>query len=179
MRKKLLVNALAGLLALGAGSASAVTVDHFQATFDVTGLVLTCPSENVVLSGEGTVTETSILRVPGRTTLQLLFNLNGIHATGMSSGTIYRVTGVTATTSSFPVASEAGADTYTFAQTWKLVPQSGNGRVLSFQEVDVVVFSRTANWSTSVSTNWAAATRRVLRLHSPDVLGVDGGAVKI
>jgi hypothetical protein len=60
--------------------------------------------------------------------LQLLFNLNGIRATGMSSGTIYRVTGVTATTRSFPIASEAGADTYTFAQTWKLVPQSGNGR---------------------------------------------------
>jgi hypothetical protein len=111
---------------------------------DLTGDVLTCPSENVVFSGLSTWSSTGFVHEIGNGTGfsshgTLIFNLNGVTAVGQTSGTQYRVTGVTATGFSFTFGAADTADVDRFVQTWMLVPVSG-GKPLSFHEIFIVIF---------------------------------------
>jgi hypothetical protein len=101
--------------------------------------VLACSSENVALSGIETVLATDTITASGHRATQLVFNLRGVTATGLSSGTHFRVTGVTVTGSSFATGTLATASTSRFVQTWLLLP-IGGGPPLSFHEVLTLIY---------------------------------------
>jgi hypothetical protein len=133
--------ALAALVLAGTAAAATTHSTSFH-TEDVTGTVLTCPNENVVFSGSITVLETSTLvQLPTgfQSSGSFLFNFDGVTATGQTSGTVYRVVGVTATGFSFSFGGFASASVSRFVQTWLLIP-SGGGEPLSFHEVLNVVY---------------------------------------
>src|SRR5512133_240284 len=149
MRARLL---LAAAIAITSSVAAAPVADagaihsKLRGTDDWTGVVLTCPSENVIFSGVGTFSETDTLTPSGHRAAELLSNLNGVTAVGQTSGTRYRVVGVTSTGFSFSAGagSPNTADVSRFAQTWLLVPLGG-GTPLSFHEVLTVVFDAQGN----------------------------------
>jgi hypothetical protein len=138
MKLRVLVIALVGV-AFGAAfprpALASAEVMTGHTTLDLTGAVLTCPSEEVRFDGTASVVSHSTLNPSGGFTARLVFDLRGVTAVEVSTGTPYRVVGVTSTGFSF----DRGASTSTFVQTWTLVPLGG-GDTLSFQEVLVVVF---------------------------------------
>jgi hypothetical protein len=121
-----------------------------RTTQDFTGVVLTCPTENVVFSGTATLVETATTAPSGETIAHLLFNLRGLSAVGQSSGTRYRVVGVTSTGFSFSIGTPQTADTSRFTQTWLLIPLKG-GTPLSFHEVLTVIHDANGNLVALVS----------------------------
>lgn len=125
------------LVVFASGAAAAIST---RTTTDLTGTVLTCPREPVVLSGTETVLATDTLASAGHRTIRFVFNLSGVTAVGQSSGSTFRVAGVTVSGSTFELGPVASASTSTFVRTWMLVPTSG-GTPLSFHEVLTVIFS--------------------------------------
>jgi hypothetical protein len=126
-----------GALALSSVAAASITQSHSSGTIDVTGEVLTCPLERVIFSGTASYLESSTLKelsTGDQTTGTFLLNLHGVTATGETTGTKYRVAGVTSTGFSFSFAGLATADVSRFVQTWLLLP-SGGGAPLSFHQV--------------------------------------------
>lgn len=143
MRVLIAAAAIVGALVLSSVAAASTTVSHSSGTIDFTGDVLTCPLENVVFSGTGSFVESSTfkeLSTGDQTTATFLFNLRGVTATGQTSGTEYRIVGVTSTGFSFSFAGLASADVSRFVQTWLLLP-AGGGTPLSFHEVLNVIFN--------------------------------------
>jgi hypothetical protein len=110
---------------------------------DVTGTVLTCPSENVVFQGSYTFFSKATLTQVGSGGFHsqgvLVSSLRGVTAVGQTSGTQYRVVGVSASNFSFSFGTSGSASINKFVQTWQLVPVGG-GPTLSFHEVFVHVF---------------------------------------
>lgn len=143
MRRAILAAAVfLGALSLTSVAAASITQSHSSGTIDFTGDVLTCPAENVVFSGAGSYQETSTLKqltTGYQTTGTFLFNLRGVTATGETTGTQYRVEGVTSTGFSFSFAGLGTASVSRFVQTWLLLP-SGGGAPLSFHEVLSVIY---------------------------------------
>ena len=134
-----------------ADAGGAATNAATRTTTDLTGVVLTCPNENVVFSGVESVVAFDALSPSGQHTLRTIFELRGVTATGQQSGTRYRVTGVTVTGSTFAIGSLATASTSHFVQTWRLVPVTG-GQPLSFQEVLTVVYDASGSLVAVVSS---------------------------
>jgi hypothetical protein len=135
----LLAIALGVLVALSSASGAA-TLAASTTTTVVTGTVLTCPAENVVLTGVETVLAIDTGTASGHRTTQFVFNLRGVRATGQTSGTTYSVNGVSVVGSTFAIGGANSASTSTFVQTWLLVP-SGGGKPLSFHEVLTVIYN--------------------------------------
>jgi hypothetical protein len=132
-----------GALALSSVAAASITRSHSSGTIDVGGDVLTCPLEHIVFSGRASFVESSTfkeLSTGDQTTATFLFNLRGVTATGETTGTEYRVVGVTSTGFSFSFAGLATASVSRFVQTWLLLP-SGAGAPLSFHEVLSATFN--------------------------------------
>lgn len=143
MRLLLAVAAIVGALALSSVAAASTTQSHSSGTTDMTGDVLACPLENVVFSGSASYVESSTFKelpTGDQTTGTFLFNLGGVTATGETTGTDYRVVGVTSTGFSFSFAGLATADVSRFVQTWLLLP-SGGGKPLSFHQVLTAIFN--------------------------------------
>ena len=110
------------------------TVVTSRTTNDFTGDVIPCSTENIVFSGTATVTSVSVVTPQFVRVDTITFNLAGVTAVGETTGTAYRVTGVTTSSFSDAIFGKTKATTDTFVQTWQLVPLDG-GRPLSFQEV--------------------------------------------
>ncbi len=142
MRKGLFVLVLTAALAIPSVASALVVTDH--SSIDFTGHVIPCPSENLVFQGAGSIVLTAQVSPSGVQTATIVYNLSGVTAVGQTSGTVYRVVGVTATGYSF-AQTQTRSDLYRFVQTWKLIPISGSGQQLSFQEVDTVVFDPSGN----------------------------------
>jgi hypothetical protein len=137
------VAATVGALALSSVAAASVTHTTSSGTINFSGDVLTCPLESVVFSGSASYVESSTFKelTPGdQTTATFLFNLQGVTASGETTGTRYRVVGVTSTGFSFSFAGLATADVDRFVQTWLLLP-SGGGPPLSFHQVLNLTFN--------------------------------------
>lgn len=132
------VAVLAALVVAGAANAQA-EVDYTRGTLDFNGAELTCPKENVFFEGVSTYFIKSVRTPSGVNAATFLFNLNGVTAVGATSGTVYRVVGVTATGFSDLTLEQQRATTYRFVQTWLLVPVGG-GEPLTFHEVDQVIW---------------------------------------
>jgi hypothetical protein len=135
--------AIVGALTLSSVATASTTQSHSSGTIPFTGDVLTCPLENVVFSGTGSYLESSTLEQLStgyHTTATFLFNLRGVTATGATTGTKYRVVGVTSTGYSFSFGGLASASVSRFVQTWLLLP-SGGGAPLSFHEVLSVIYN--------------------------------------
>lgn len=132
-----------GALALSSAAIASGTQSHASGTIDESGDVLSCPLENVVFSGAASFVESStfeVLPTGDHTTATFVLNLRGVTATGETSGTEYRVVGVTSTGFSFSFGGIATADVSRFVQTWLLLP-SGGGQPLSFHQVLSATFN--------------------------------------
>jgi hypothetical protein len=145
MYGRLILTAALVLAALGLTSTAGANpvLERFHTTIDMNGAVLTCSSEDVVFSGTGTESGIFVLTPSSVRAIHLTFNLSGVTAVGLTTGTHYRVNGVTTTTSTF-AAPEPRADANSWIQTWLLVPEGG-GRPLSFHEVMITVFDASGN----------------------------------
>ena len=130
--------ATVGGLALLAAPAASAQAHTIRTTQDFTGTVFTCPAEDVILNGTAVVVETATTTRSGRSVAHLLVNLRGLTAVGASSGTRYRVVGVSSAGFGFTVGTAETASTSRFTQTWQLLPLDG-GPPLSFHEVLTVV----------------------------------------
>lgn len=141
MRLRYAIFAAVAVLALGASPAASgeATVIVSHTTSDFTGAVLTCPTEQVVFSGTATTVSTSVITPSLRRSDTFVTNLSGLTAVGQTTGTVYRVTGVTHASFSDAIGGETKATTSTFVQTWLLVP-TGGGTTLSFQEILTATF---------------------------------------
>jgi hypothetical protein len=133
--------AVAVLMPSTALADSGVTI--VKGSSDITGAVLTCPTENVVFSGTYTYTEIGFVNQIGDAAWSshgtFISSFNGVTAVGQTSGTEYRVVGVTASGYNFTFGTADTADTSRWVQTWMLVPVGG-GMPLSFHEMFVVIF---------------------------------------
>lgn len=142
-----------GALALSSAAIASATPSHSSGTIDESGDVLSCPLENVVFSGAASYVESStfkVLSTGDKTTGTFVLNLRGVTATGETSGTEYRVVGVTSTGFSFSFGGLATADVSRFVQTWLLLP-SGGGRPLSFHQVLIATFNANGQLAALVS----------------------------
>lgn len=132
-----------GALAFSSVAIASITHSHSSGTIDESGNVLTCPLENVVFNGTGSYSESSTFKqlpTGDRTTETFVLDLRGVTAIGETTGTQYRVVGVTSTGFSFSFAGLATADVSRFVQTWLLLP-SGGGPPLSFHQVLSATFN--------------------------------------
>lgn len=148
-RLVVLASVLFTALASGAGAVT-LTGGTTVASADVTGIELTCPNENIVLAGRETVLAINTSAPSGIHTIHLVFNLRGVTATGVTSGTAYSVTGVSVSGSTFSIGPLATASTSTFVQTWLLVSRTG-GEPLSFHEVLTVIYDANGSLAASVA----------------------------
>lgn len=142
-RVRTAVAVILATLPLASAAVASTSHTHSTGTVDYGGDVLTCPLESVLFSGSGSYVESSTFKEQpngDRTTAHFLFNLRGVTATGVTSGTQYRVAGVTSTGFSFSFAGAPGADVNHFVQTWHLLP-SGGGPPLSFHQVLNLTFN--------------------------------------
>ena len=100
MRVWLMLTATLVIGALGLTSTASATpvVERFHTTIDMNGAVLTCSSEDVVFTGTGTESGIFVLTSSTVRAIHVVFNLSGVTAVGLTTGTNYRVTGVTTTT---------------------------------------------------------------------------------
>ena len=150
MRVQLMFTAALVIAALGLASSAPASpvLERFHTTIDMNGAVLTCSTEDVVFSGTGTESGVFVLTPSTVRAIHLTFNLSGVTAVGLTTGTNYRVTGVTTTTSTF-AAPKPRADANSWIQTWLLVPEGG-GRPLTFHEVMITVFDANGDLVSSV-----------------------------
>jgi len=147
----LAVAVLAALMVSGTASAQADTF-HAQESFDVTGAVLTCPDENVIFNGTITTLITGVTTPTGVVLAAFVWNLSGLTAVGETTGTVYRVEGVTAYSyTSFDPLGQPRSTANTVVETWLLVPVGG-GETLSFQEVLHVTWDASGNLVSFTST---------------------------
>lgn len=155
MRARVLVTVAVTLTTTSVLAAAAVGSTGSSATvkgaIDLTGVVLSCPSETVRFSGAATLLQTQSTTTPsGEQIATYVFNLTGVSAFGQTSNTQYRVVGATAGGFSFSIGTGSAADTSRFVQTWLLLPASG-GKPLSFHEVLTVIYNANGELASFVS----------------------------
>jgi hypothetical protein len=135
------MTALSAVFAVAGASANAgPSVVHGSG--DLSGVVLECSTDTVVLSGSYRYTESGFVNQLGNGTWfsrgTLSFDLAGVLGTG-ASGVSYRLVGATSVGYAFFFgATSSGIDVEHWTQTWLLLPQSG-GPPLSFRETFVLV----------------------------------------
>jgi hypothetical protein len=131
-------------LCLPASAGAAASVQQFRTAADFTGAVLTCPTENVIFNGTATSVETVVVTPTQVRLFAFTTNLNGLTAVGVTSGTLYRVTGVTTGAATDAILPQTRSTTSTSIQTWLLIPEGG-GKPLSFKETLKVTWDANGN----------------------------------
>jgi hypothetical protein len=128
---------------VGAPGALSASDQIVRSTGDLTGVVLTCPDENVVFNGSYTFVATErtkqIAPAGWVSTGTFTINLAGVTALGQTSGADYRVVGVTSGGFSFTFGTTEAASTSRLVLTWHLLPVAG-GLPRSIHEVFLVIF---------------------------------------